>query len=105
MVAGVRNPDEAQELLELKASHSKALCILELDVSDTASITAWAAAVAEKFESVDLLINNAGILQWSGIEDVTADQMIESYKVRPQLRSRSTQAKLPLVYCDHILSL
>ena len=81
VIAGVRNPDRAQELLQLKADYSKGLDVLTLDVADTDSIASWATAISERHDTVDLLINNAGILQWSTIEDVTEEKMLTSYKV------------------------
>jgi NAD(P)-dependent dehydrogenase (short-subunit alcohol dehydrogenase family) len=54
VVAGVRNPDGAQELLELKASQAKQLDILTLDVSDVSSIAVWSKQVAHRYECIDV---------------------------------------------------
>jgi NAD(P)-dependent dehydrogenase (short-subunit alcohol dehydrogenase family) len=59
--AGCRNPDQAEALNQLKAEHSSALSIFGLDISDHASIRAFAASVRTETSAADLLINNAGI--------------------------------------------
>lgn len=54
VIAAVREPDASQGLKELKASHAKSLTLVELDVADTSSISAWASELAESFSSVDV---------------------------------------------------
>eukprot|EP00892_Ulva_mutabilis_P005271 jgi/Ulvmu1/3115/UM015_0155.1 len=81
VVAAVRDPDSSPGLKQLKASHAKQLTVITLDVADTASISSWASSMAEKFSSVDVLINNAGMLERCTLEDVSEDAMISSYKI------------------------
>ena len=54
VVAGVRNPDRAQNLLELKSQHPDSLSIAAIDVSDVSSIQAWGSMIAETCSSVDV---------------------------------------------------
>jgi NAD(P)-dependent dehydrogenase (short-subunit alcohol dehydrogenase family) len=60
VIACVRNPDSAGELNKLEAGSPEKLSIMALDVSDLASVSAWASFVAEAHSKVDVLIQNAG---------------------------------------------
>ncbi len=80
--AACRQPDAAAGLQALKARHGDRLVIIQLDVSDPASITASHDAVTRHTESLDVLINNAGIS--GGAEPlgtVTQETLIANYKV------------------------
>ncbi len=46
-----------------------------LDVSDRAAITAYAAAVAEQFGHVNVIVNNAGVALSGDVEDLAYDDM------------------------------
>ncbi len=59
--AGYRRPDAAQHLESLKESHPDQLTILPLDVADADSIRASQQRVRTQVDSLDVLINNAGI--------------------------------------------
>ena len=55
--AGARDPDRAGELNSLKGK----LSVIQMDVADEASIRAASEAVTREVQSLDVLINNAGI--------------------------------------------
>ena len=59
--ATCRNPERADALSELARQNADRVTVLQLDVSDEASIDAAMKAVAAKVYALDLLINNAGI--------------------------------------------
>lgn len=59
IIVGARRPDEANAVL---TGMEGEIAVLELDLSDPASIDAFAAQVAEKWDSLDRLINNAAIM-------------------------------------------
>lgn len=59
VIVGARRPEQAREVL---AEIDGAITILPLDLSDPASIDAFAAAAASKWDSLDILINNAAIM-------------------------------------------
>jgi len=59
VVVGARRVEVANEVL---AGMEGAISVLSLDLSDPASIDAFAAAVAQKWDRLDILINNAAIM-------------------------------------------
>lgn len=59
--ASCRNPDSADELLELQKSYPEHLLIIQLDVSDSTSIASAAKEIRSHTDRLDILINNAGI--------------------------------------------
>lgn len=60
--ATCRQPEQAIELQELAHQYSERLHILELHVTDPASIEALQKTIAARVEGLDMLVNNAGIL-------------------------------------------
>ncbi|MEE4287849.1 MAG: oxidoreductase [Erythrobacter sp.] len=59
VVVGARRPETAHEVLEgMKGD----IAVIALDLSDPASIDAFAAVVADKWDRLDILINNAAIM-------------------------------------------
>ncbi|XP_061401753.1 dehydrogenase/reductase SDR family member on chromosome X [Musca vetustissima] len=65
VVVGVRNPKSAEEaiskIVDLKSTNGKLLCE-ELDVGSLKSVRAFAQKLKSKYEKIDILINNAGIM-------------------------------------------
>ena len=59
--AGCRQPDRAAALHELAREHPQQARVIQLDIDDGASIAASVKTVAAESETLDLLINNAGI--------------------------------------------
>lgn len=77
VVADVLDDDTARLVDELG---SNALAV-HLDVSDPQQ---WAAAVASaiaRFGRIDVLINNAGILRWGRIEDMSVEEYMQVIQV------------------------
>ncbi|MEZ2129571.1 MULTISPECIES: oxidoreductase [unclassified Sinorhizobium] len=66
VVATARNPEALEELL--KASSDNILA-LRVDVTDKASISAAVQDAEEKFGSIDILFNNAGIGYFAAVEE------------------------------------
>ena len=81
--AACRSPSDALEAL--RASSDGALTISTVDVSDEASIEAWAKSVRARRERVDVVINNAGVIGSNGyawdLESTTMEEMVHVFKV------------------------
>ncbi|EOA17038.1 hypothetical protein CARUB_v10005273mg [Capsella rubella] len=67
VVATCRNPKEATNLSDLKNRFSERLVIQKLDVTDEATIEESAESVKERYGSLNLLVNAAGILSIPGV--------------------------------------
>ena len=67
VIAGVRNPDNAESLIELSRQYKSLLSIGRLDMNDWDSIDSFAGNLEE--ERIDYLINNAGLYGGSWTED------------------------------------
>ncbi|NLD58876.1 MAG: SDR family NAD(P)-dependent oxidoreductase [Clostridiales bacterium] len=58
----LRTKEGIAELEALKAAHPDRLTLVEMDVASEESVRAAAAQLAGRFESIDCVVNNAGIL-------------------------------------------
>ena len=61
VIAGYHS-DDCRELITLKTQHANALSLVKLDISNDGSVRQAAEEIKNQTESIDLLINNAGIL-------------------------------------------
>lgn len=98
--AACRNPDQANDLQTLRQTHQN-LHIIQLDVSDGASIEASVQAISQITDHLDILINNAGVFPRDA---PSADfRHLEAEKLAYILQTNSiapvmvTQAYLPLL--------
>ncbi|XP_054026225.1 C-factor [Dryobates pubescens] len=98
--AGCRDPkgQRAQELQNLASKHSN-LVIIPLDVSNPASIKAAAATVEKHLggSGLTLLINNAGIVRNTELEEGTLENMRQVYTTNTIGPLLMGQAFLPLL--------
>ena len=79
--AAARRPNDAKELQNL-AKSADVHITAPLDVSSPTSIAAWAEALKKDgVKHVDLLINNAGILEHTGLGGVDADEMMRLFQI------------------------
>jgi NAD(P)-dependent dehydrogenase (short-subunit alcohol dehydrogenase family) len=92
VIATARKPDQIDSL----AIHYKDNClVVQLDVTEPASIEAAAAAALEKFGRVDVLVNNAGYGIAGGIEETTEDEFMPVFDTNVFGLIRVTRAFLP----------
>ena len=70
--AGCRDPANAQNLITLSSQYSN-LEIVELDVNDENSVKNCFEQLNQKEQGIDKLYNNAGIIDWSNLLEVTED--------------------------------
>ena len=66
--AGMRDLDKGSKLLDLAKDYN--LSAIEIDVTDNNSVVACAAEINENGDSVDVLVNNAGVALNSVTEDI-----------------------------------
>lgn len=97
---GSRNLENGQSAIEkLKAEGLENVSAIELDVTDQRSVDAARAAIGEKTEVLDVLINNAGIA--GGFEqtslETTADQYLSVFETNLFGVVRVTQAFIDLL--------
>ncbi|MCY3780180.1 MAG: SDR family oxidoreductase [Chloroflexi bacterium] len=59
--AACRNPDGAAQLNKLAQEHNSRVRVLQMDVTDEASINRAVEVVSEEAGALDILVNNAGI--------------------------------------------
>jgi len=80
--AACRQPETATALQELAAEDGTRLKVVQLDVSDPASIAASYEVVAQQTDSLDVLINNAGVGAGNeSLGTVTLETLLYTYKV------------------------
>ncbi|MEV7985770.1 oxidoreductase [Micromonospora sp. NPDC085948] len=72
VVATARRP---QTLQDLAAAHPDRVCLLELDVTDAARITAVVTQVILRYGRIDVLVNNAGRALVGAVEATTDRQL------------------------------
>ena len=94
VLAGCRDPDRAGELHAL--DRSGRLQVAALDLADAASRAAFVTAVEARWDAVDRLINNAGMLvAGERFGAVTQDAMVRTFTVNTAGTFLLTQALAP----------
>lgn len=82
VMATCRQPAQAAALLSLAKSFNEQLTILPLDVTNDESVKEARTAVSNNFNSLDLLINNAGILhRGEGLDNFDPTKMLHTFDV------------------------
>jgi len=81
--AGCRHPEDAEELHKLNSKYPGDLRILRLDVLDETSIVAAVENMKSQVDSLNLLINNAGVFPRgeTSPETVTAETLLYAFRV------------------------
>lgn len=81
LLATCRNPHKTEGLSVLRESYADHLDIFTLDVEDEESVTRLFSELDKKAQSIDLLFNNAGIIDWENMLNVATVSMEKVYKV------------------------
>ena len=81
VIATCRNPEEAVELMELSRDSHRNIEILPMDVEQEVSVTKLAETLRNRGEKINLLFNNAGIIDWRSMQDIDTKTMLRVYKI------------------------
>jgi NAD(P)-dependent dehydrogenase (short-subunit alcohol dehydrogenase family) len=82
VVAACRRPGKATELTQLAAAHPGHLHVLAVDMAEPKSVLGLAREAAMIWDSLDLLINNAGVLHpGEHFGSVAAENLLRSFAV------------------------
>jgi NAD(P)-dependent dehydrogenase (short-subunit alcohol dehydrogenase family) len=104
VVATARHPKTADDLHKLAAGSDGRVTVVGLEVGDPADVEAAARHVGERFEGVDLLVNNAGIWTAPGrpdrassgpLADLRPDAVLEVLRINAVAPLLVTQALAP----------
>ena len=94
-----RNKEKGEAAIEKLATDSNSVQLVELDVTDDKSIKNAVATVSNKTESLDVLVNNAGIYPDDGVNILTVspDLLTKTMNTNAFSPIGVTQAFLPLL--------
>ena len=96
VLATYRSKSTADALFDLE-QNSQNLRLIEMDVNSDKSVKLAFQSIAEQFEHLDTLYNNAGILDWATLNDVSAEAFREIYETNVIGAFRVSKASLSLL--------
>jgi NAD(P)-dependent dehydrogenase (short-subunit alcohol dehydrogenase family) len=105
VVATCRDPKSAKELTKLAKAHRDRLLIVPMDVSDEASIKSARDAIKPHAESIDVLINNAGVYAVKVGKDGQPAEKLGDLKFDDALSVLRTNAVAPLLVAQSLMDL
>jgi NAD(P)-dependent dehydrogenase (short-subunit alcohol dehydrogenase family) len=97
VVAAAREPKKAEVLNKLVATSGGRATVVRLDVGDPAEIDAAALQIGERFDAVDLLINNAGIWTAPGEPERVSGGPLAELRPEPVLELLRVNAVAPIL--------
>lgn len=100
IVAVARQPEKAQELQHLRETYADHLFLVSFDVTDEPDIKKAVKTVQEKWDYVDILINNAGIFggkPQDSVRNLNLEIVKETFDVNVLGPIRVTRYFLPLL--------
>ena len=109
VVAGCRQPGHADALTQLAAAFPGHLHIAPLDVADEHSRRAFAAEVAALHPSIDLLVNNAGVLpageRFGALDPRVLEHTLQVNTIAPLLLAQALAPQLARGQRPRVLNL
>jgi len=97
VVAAARQPKQADELHKLVSASGGRGSVVGLDVGDPDSVAAAALQIGERFEAIELLVNNAGIWSAPGQPDRASAGALEDLRPEPVLEVLRVNAVGPIL--------
>ena len=95
--AGVRNPGNVSELDTAIGEENLPVEVIQLDITDQASVDSAIAAVMDKEGRIDALVNNAGIGAVGAIEEMPLDTIRELFDTNYIGTVRAIDAVAPIM--------
>ncbi len=100
VLATYRSKKTAGSLLDLN-DDTKNLHTFEMDVDSSDSVKSAMSEIAKRFSSLDLVFNNAGILDWSPLDEVSPDSFRSIYETNVIGVFRVSEEAIPLLRNGH----
>ena len=100
VLATYRSEKTVSSLLDLNDG-AKNLHVFKMDVNSTDSVKSAMSEIAKRFSSIDLVFNNAGILDWSPLDEVSSDAFRSIYETNVIGVFRVSEAAIPLLQKGH----
>jgi NAD(P)-dependent dehydrogenase (short-subunit alcohol dehydrogenase family) len=97
VVGTARHPKAADALNKLASTSGGRVTVIPLDVGDPADIANAALQIGERFDAVDLLVNNAGIWTAPGGPDRASSGALADLRAEPVLEVLRINAVAPLL--------
>ena len=95
VVASMRNVAKADPLMKRAADEGLTIGLVQLDVTDDASVTAAVLEVEKRHGAVDVLVNNAGVGYDGPIETIDIDRARSVYEANVWGPVRVSRAVIP----------
>lgn len=93
--------EEALQTLEKFEGFPQRSLAVRCDLRDKKEIQQTVSQVLERFKTIDLLINNAGIFETATLEDITAEQWDEVFAVNVRAPFLVSQSCIPSLRSAH----
>jgi NAD(P)-dependent dehydrogenase (short-subunit alcohol dehydrogenase family) len=97
VVATTRSPKVADDLNKLASTSDGRCTVVRLDVADPADVAAAARQIGERFEALDLLVNNAGIWSAPGEAERVSAGALAELRPEPVLEVLRVNAVAPIL--------
>lgn len=95
--ASMRNPEKSRVITEIANREKLPIQVIQLDVTDDASVKEAISKIVSEEERIDVLVNNAGYDLFSPIEDLTLNQVKEQFETNFFGVVRLTKEVLPVM--------
>lgn len=105
VVVAARNPNDVQDIV---ANYASTSLVVKLDVTNKEQISESVHAAIEKFGTIDVLVNNAGIGYFGAIEESEETEVRRMFEINVFGLAHMTQAVLPIMRkqrSGHILNI